>query len=81
MKISGNTIVITGGGSGIGRGLAEAFAARGNRVIVAGRRREALEEVAQRNKRIHTMTLDVDDPEQYARLRALWDGYAKGSAG
>jgi molybdenum cofactor cytidylyltransferase len=25
--------------------------------------------------------LDVDDPEQYARLRALWDGYAKGSAG
>jgi uncharacterized oxidoreductase len=63
MKINGNTIVITGGGSGIGRGLAESFAARGNRVIVAGRRKEALEEVTRANKEIHAMTLDVDDPE------------------
>lgn len=61
MKTSGNTILITGGGSGIGAALAERFAARGDTVIVAGRRQAALDAVAAAHANIHAMTLDIDD--------------------
>jgi uncharacterized oxidoreductase len=63
MKTTGNTILITGGGSGIGRELARRFNALGNAVIVAGRRKETLEETIAGRDRMHAMALNVEDPD------------------
>ena len=63
MKQAGNTILVTGGGSGIGRELARRWHDGGNTVIVAGRRREALDETIAGRERMHAVMLDVDSEE------------------
>jgi uncharacterized oxidoreductase len=60
MNLTGNTIFITGGGSGIGRGIAEAFHKLGNQVIISGRRKKALEETIKANPGIASIELDVE---------------------
>ena len=66
MKQTGNTILITGGGSGIGRALAHRFHDAGNTVIVAGRRQEVLDEAIAGRPRMHALTLDVESADGVA---------------
>ena len=66
MKTSGNTILVTGGGSGVGEGLAQRWHDAGNTVIVAGRRQEALDKACAGRERMHALTLDVDSAEGVA---------------
>ena len=63
MKISGNTIFIPGATSGIGRGFAERFADAGNKVIVAGRRPQLIEEITSSHHNIEGFVLDVVDAQ------------------
>lgn len=60
MKIEGNTILITGGGSGIGKALAHRFHDLGNTVIVAGRRKSVLEQAIDGRPNMHAMAFDAD---------------------
>lgn len=70
MNMTGNTIFITGGTSGIGRAIAEAFHRLGNQVIISGRRKALLDEVTRANLGMQGIELDVQDPSQIKAVAA-----------
>jgi len=70
MKLTGRTILITGGSAGIGLAFARKFLELGNEVIVTGRRQAVLDEVKARYPKLHTIQSDVADPTQIAALAA-----------
>ena len=78
MKITGRTILITGGSAGIGLAFALKFSELGNQVIVTGRRQSVLDELKANYPKLHTIQSDVADPVQIASLaRRVKAGYPK----
>jgi uncharacterized oxidoreductase len=70
MRLTGRTILITGGSAGIGLAFALKFLELGNEVIVTGRRLAVLDAVKANHPKLHTIQSDSGDPEQIAALAA-----------
>ncbi|MCE4052271.1 SDR family oxidoreductase [Pseudomonas sp. Au-Pse12] len=70
MNGTGNTILVTGGTSGIGLGLALRFHKAGNKVIIAGRRKALLDKIVSEHPGIESVLLDVADPQSIQRASA-----------
>ncbi|HEX7285331.1 MAG TPA: SDR family NAD(P)-dependent oxidoreductase [Candidatus Angelobacter sp.] len=68
MNLSSNTILITGGASGIGLAMAERFLAAGSRVILCGRREDKLREAKAKHPQFVTRACDVEQPVQRTAL-------------
>ncbi|MBD8026213.1 SDR family NAD(P)-dependent oxidoreductase [Ureibacillus sp. Re31] len=68
MNLSGNTILITGGASGIGLAFAENFMKAGNKVIIVGRRENKLAEAKEKFPELHTRVCDVSVEEERIQL-------------
>ncbi len=70
MKIESNTVLVTGGATGIGLALAERFLRAGSEVIVCGRREDKLREAKAKNPRLHTRICDVANESDRRALLA-----------
>src|SRR5437660_5823129 len=70
MKLTGRTILITGGSAGIGLAFALKFVELGNEVIVTGRRQSVLDDLRAKHPKLHTIQSDVSDPAQIVALAA-----------
>jgi uncharacterized oxidoreductase len=71
MQLQGHTVLVTGGATGIGFGIAELFAAAGSRVIISGRRQEALDQATKRLPKLAAFSCDLSRVEERERL-AKW---------
>jgi uncharacterized oxidoreductase len=70
MRLTGRTILITGGSAGIGLAFARKFLELGNEVIVTGRRQAVLDALKAQHPSLHTIQSDIADPTQIAALAA-----------
>ncbi|CAM3181807.1 Oxidoreductase, short-chain dehydrogenase/reductase family [Deinococcus saxicola] len=70
MQTTGNTILITGGNSGIGQALAAAFHGLGNTVIITGRNQKTLDETVAAHPGMKAVVLNVDDADDIGRVAA-----------
>ena len=68
MRIDGNTVLITGGSSGIGLALAERFVKLGNVVIICGRREERLKEAKEKVPGLNTFRCDLSKDNERKEL-------------
>ena len=68
MEVKNNTILITGGGSGIGLAFAKAFIELGNTVIICGRNEQKLKQVKERHHDIHIIRCDINDDNNITSL-------------
>ncbi len=68
MQLAGNTVLVTGGGTGIGRGLAEAFHKAGSTVIIAGRREQVLQQAVAANPGMQSVQLDTGNSADIERV-------------
>jgi uncharacterized oxidoreductase len=68
MKLSGNTVLITGGSSGIGLALCKKFLVEENRVLIIGRNREKLADIKRQLREIDTLHCDLSQSDSLAEL-------------
>ena len=61
MKLAGNSVLITGGATGIGWAMAEALLTAGSEVIICGRREEKLQEAKKKHPKLQIRACDVAD--------------------